>query len=300
MIRGAFIGLLAVGLLAGGARFALAQQFDLTGMWSSSLGNQEETPLRTDPGVESFEYVGIPMNEAARQHADAWVPAMHSLPEWQARPHPVTYSIRAPRPDMQIAPIIDPETQQLVAYTMTNMFGRADRIVWVDDRPHPSKYAEHLWQGFSTGEWENGWFKVTTTHVKYSFIHRNGIPLSPYVTMTEYFWRHGDLLLVSIILDDPIYLTEPMVRTSTFRWDPTMSIDTARPFEVFDEIPALERGRVPHNPMGHEERHYAEVNGLPYRATRGGAESMFPEYMKQIETWMVEMEMTSPGQSVEN
>ena len=52
--------------------------------------------------------------------------------------------------------------------------------------------------------------------------------------------------------------------------------------------------------MGHEERHYAEVNGLPYRATRGGAESMFPEYMKQIETWMVEMEMTSPGQSVEN
>ena len=299
-MRRGLTGLITVALLTGSAHAAFAQRFDLTGMWSSRQGNQEETPLRTDPGVESFEYVGIPMNEAARQHADAWVPAMHSLPEWQARPHPVTYSIRAPRPDMQIAPIIDPDTQQTIAYTMVGMFGRADRIVWVDGRPHPSKYAEHLWQGFSTGEWENGRFKVTTTHVKYSFVHRNGIPLSPYAKMTEYFWRHGGLLMASIILDDPIYLTEPMVRTSTWVLDPTMRVPTARPFEVFDEIPALDRGRVPHNPMGHEERHYAEVTGLPYKATRGGAESMYPEYLEQIEIWMAEAAVMPNGQSSEN
>ena len=293
-------GLIAVALLAGSAQAAFAQRFDLTGMWSSSRGNLEETGLRTDPGVESFEYEGIPLNEAARQHADAWVPAMHSLPEWQARPHPVTYAIRAPRPDMQIAPIIDPNTQQAIGYMMVGMFGRADRVVWTDGRPHPSKYAEHLWQGFSTGEWENGRFKVTTTHVKYSFVHRNGIPLSPYAKMTEYFWRRGDLLITSTILDDPIYLTEPMVRTSTWVLDPTMTVQTARPFEVFDEIPALDRGRVPHNPMGHEERHHAEVTGLPYRATRGGAESMYPEYMELIQTWIAEDGITPAGHSAEN
>jgi hypothetical protein len=201
---------------------------------------------------------------------------------------------------MQIAPIIDPITQQLVAYTVVGMFGRADRIIWVDDRPHPSKYAEHLWQGFSTGEWERGRFKVTTTHIKYSFVHRNGIPLSPYAKMTEYFWRHDDLLVLSIIVDDPIYLTEPLIRTSTFRWDPGMTVPTTRPFEIFDEIPALARGRVPHNPLGHEERHYAEVYGLPYKATRGGAESMYPEYLEQIMIWMAEDGIMPNGQTAEN
>ena len=300
MRQAGLVALLAAGWLAAGPATASAQRFDLTGLWSASQGNQEEVPLRTDPGVESFEYVGIPMNEAARQHADAWVPAMHSLPEWQGRPHPATYAIRAPRPDMQITSIIDPDTQQAIGYTFVGMFGRADRIVWTDGRPHPSKYAEHLWQGFSTGVWENGYFKVTTTHNKYSFVHRNGIPLSPYAVMTEYFWHRGDLLIASIVLDDPIYLTEPMVRTSTWVLDPGMTVPTARPFEVFDEIPALDRGRVPHNPLGHEERHYAEVNNLPYRATRGGAESMYPEYAEQIRIWAAEEGIAHPGQPAGN
>jgi len=299
-MRKGIVGLLAACLLVSMAPSASAQRFDLSGMWSSSEGNQEEIPLRTDPGVESSEYVGIPMNAAARQHADTWTPATHSLLEWQARPHPGTYSIRAPRPDMQIAPIIDADTQQAIGYTFVGMFGRADRIIWTDGRPHPSKYAEHLWQGFSTGEWENGYFKVTTTHLKYSFVHRNGIPLSPYARMTEYFWRHGNLLLASIVLDDPIYLTEPMVRTSTWALDPTMRVPEALPFEVFDEIPALERGHVPSNPLGHEERHYAEVNHLPYEATRGGAESMYPEYAERIRIWMAETGMTDAGEAAEN
>ena len=46
---------------------ARGQQVDLAGMWSANLGNHEELPLRGDPGVEVGEYVGIPLNEAARQ-----------------------------------------------------------------------------------------------------------------------------------------------------------------------------------------------------------------------------------------
>jgi hypothetical protein len=68
---------------------ASAQEVDLAGMWSATMGNFEELPLRGDPGVEVGEYVGIPMNEAARQHAQSWMPTIHSLPEWQGRPHPV-------------------------------------------------------------------------------------------------------------------------------------------------------------------------------------------------------------------
>src|SRR5688572_24540917 len=152
---------------------ALGQQIDLAGMWSASLGNHEELPLRGDPGVEVGEYVGIPLNDAARQHADSWTPTMHSLLEWQGRPHPVTYSMRAPRPDFRMGAVVDPKTERLVAYTITGLFGRADRRIWLDGRPHPSKYAEHQWQGFSSGEWIGGGLKVTTTHIKYSFLHRD-------------------------------------------------------------------------------------------------------------------------------
>ena len=44
---------------------ARGQQVDLAGMWSATLGNHEELPLRGDPGVEVGEYVGVPLNEAA-------------------------------------------------------------------------------------------------------------------------------------------------------------------------------------------------------------------------------------------
>jgi hypothetical protein len=267
---------------------AAAQQVDFSGMWSTNLGNFEERPLRGDPGVEAGEYVGIPINEAARLHADTWQPGMHSLLEWQGRPHPVTYSMRAPGPNMRVMPIVDPATQQPIGYTVENLFGRADRIIWTDGRPHPSKYAEHQWQGFSTGVMQaDGSLKVTTTHVKYSFVHRNGLPLSPHAQMTEYWKRHGDLLLVMIIVDDPIYLTEPLVRTSTWKLDPRMApVAVARPFEIFDEIPAFERGLVPANPMGHVDTRYADINKLPLEAARGGAHTMYPEYVRRLQELM--------------
>ncbi|HLG55600.1 MAG TPA: hypothetical protein VI485_09735 [Vicinamibacterales bacterium] len=265
---------------------ASGQQVDLAGMWSASKGNFEELPLRGDPGVEVGEYVGIPLNEAARQHAESWTPTMHSLLEWQGRPHPVTYAMRAPRPDFRMGPIVDPKTEALIGYTVTGLFGRADRTIWLDGRPHPSKYAEHKWQGFSTGEWVGGALKVTTTHIKYSFVHRNGIPLSPYAVMTEYYWRRGDLLILAIIIEDPIYLTEPLVRTSTFRWDPNLTIPALLPFEVAEELPSLEKGQVPTYPLGTKHLEYAERHHLPFEATQGGAQTMYPEYMAQLEELM--------------
>lgn len=265
---------------------ASAQQVDLAGMWSASLGNHEELPLRGDPGVEVGEYVGIPLNEAARQHAESWTPTMHSLLEWQGRPHPVTYAMRAPRPDFRMGPIVDPKTEQLIAYTITGLFGRADRTIWLDGRQHPSKYAEHQWQGFSTGEWIGGALKVTTTHIKYSFVHRNGIPLSPYAVMTEYYWRRGDLLILAIIVEDPIYLTEPLVRTSTFKRDPTLTIPAPTAFEVAEELPSLEKGQVPAYPLGTKHPEYAERHRLPFDASQGGAHTMYPEYAKRLEQLM--------------
>lgn len=272
--------------LALGPSPVFGQQVDLAGMWSSTLGNHEELPIRGDPGVEVGEYVGIPLNDAARQHADSWMPTMHSLLEWQGRPHPVTYSMRAPRPDFRMGPIVDPKTEALTGYTITGLFGRADRTIWLDGRPHPSKYAEHKWQGFSTGEWVDGALKVTTTHVKYSFVHRNGIPLSPYAVMTEYYWRRGDLLTLAIIVEDPVYLTEPLVRTSTFRRDPRLTVPPALPFEIAEELPSLQKGQVPAYALGTKHTEYAQRHSLPFEASQGGAQTMYPEYVARLKELM--------------
>jgi len=40
------------------------------------------------------------------------------------------------------------------------------------------EYAQHSWQGFSTGEWDGDMLKVTTTHLKEVWVRRNGLPRS--------------------------------------------------------------------------------------------------------------------------
>ena len=102
--------------------------------------------------------------------------------------------MRGPGPALRILKILDPVTQELVAYTIAGGFGRADRVVWMDGRPHPSDYSEHTWDGFSTGVWENGQLVVTTTHMKQGVIQRNGSATSPYGKMVEHFFRHGEIM----------------------------------------------------------------------------------------------------------
>ena len=57
-----------------------------------------------------------------------------------------------------------------------------------------------------------------------------------------------------------MYLTEPLVRTSTFRWDPNLTIPAADcRSRVAEELPSLERGEVPAYPLGTKHDEYAEV-----------------------------------------
>jgi len=285
--------LVPVLVLVAGISPALAQRptqaigpvLDITGMWSGGLGTQEEQPLRGDPGVEVGEFAGMPINEAARQHGNSWQPTWGSLPEWQNRPHPITYSMRAPSGNFRLTAEYDPIYQNVVAYRIDGLFGRADRIVWMDGRPRPSKYAEHLYQGFSLGSWENGVLKIVTTHIKYGFIHRNGLPTSPYAVVTEYYVPHGDLLTGFYVVEDPIYLTEPLVRTTSYRRNPQQNVGRALPSEVVEELATLNRGDVPSYPLGTKHPDYAKTYHVPYEASQGGAHTALPEYRKVIEEW---------------
>jgi glyoxylase-like metal-dependent hydrolase (beta-lactamase superfamily II) len=254
---------------------AFAQQVDLRGMWSRL---SHEDNIHRVPGPDLGDYTGIPVNAAGRLKAESWDASILSLPEEQAKPHAAQYSMRGPGPNFRMGAIVDPQTQQIVAYTITNLFGNADRTIWLDGRPHPSRYAEHQWSGFSTGVWEGGALKVTTTHMKTGWLQRNGVTASARSVMTEYFVRHGNHLLLVTIIEDPVYLEEPFVRTSNFAWTPSLTIPAPPRFVILDEIAGMPKGYVPSYPMGTRHTEFANRYGLPLDAARGGRHTLYPEY----------------------
>jgi cyclase len=253
-----------------------AAQPDLSGTWGVRF--HEDFPERI-PGPAVGDYLALPMNDAARMRADSWDASLHTLPEWQCRPHPSDYGTRGPA-DLRIWRDVDPLTQRVTAYHTHVQWQAQERTIWMDGRPHPPVDAPHTWQGFSTGRWVGNSLMVTTTHLKESYIRRNGSPRSDQGTLIEYWTRHDDVLTLFSMVIDPVYLTEPLLKTTDWELDPQLVIDPY-PCEVAEEIDRP-IGAVPHHLPGTNPflEDYATRNNLPVRAVRGGSETALPEYLR--------------------
>lgn len=254
---------------------ASAQVADISGEWMPRI---HEDQAHRIPGAEIGDYTGLPINDAARQKAATWDASILSLPEQMAKPHAPQYFMRGPGPNMRVNKVTDPVTVEVIAYTIEGVFGRDDRVIWMDGRPHPSKYAEHTWDGFSTGRIIGNTVTVSTTHMKYGVIQRNGVPASSHSTMTEHFVRHGDILTLVTIIDDPIFLDEPLIRTSQWVRGANVVPDQRFVFEVVDEVATRQRGAVPSYPLGTRPDTFAKKSGLPFEALMGGRDTIYPEY----------------------
>jgi hypothetical protein len=261
---------------------AAAAQSELTGKWRGLFHEDYDHRI---PGPELGDYTGIPLNEAGRLKARTWDASILSQPEQQARPHPAQYSMRGPA-SLRISEVVDPQTYRVVAYTIAGLFGNADRTIWMDGRPHPSPRAAHTWNGFSTGEWIGRTLKVTTTHLKAAFLQRNGVPSSVQTRMTELISRHGNYLLNTTIVEDPVYLDEPFVRTTNFLWDPDLTIAPPSVMEIVDEVASPRAGYVPSFPIGTRHTEFATRFGLPLEATEGGRDTLYPEYAARLRELM--------------
>ena len=102
-------------------------------------------------------------------------------------------------------------------------------------------------------------------------------------TLTEYYYRVGlDRLTIVKIVDDPVYLTEPLIQSSDYRIDLTRRID-AYPCDIVEEVVGLPEGYVPHFLPGQHPSidEYAKKYSLPLEAVLGGAETMYPGYIEQ-------------------
>lgn len=266
------LGVAAVALIAAAA--PAHAQIDISGEWGSRL--HEDLNDRME-GPELGDYTGLPLNEAGRRKAQTWDAAILSSPEEQTKPHSAHYSMRGPGTNLRITKIFDRQGR-LIGYTIAGLYGRIDREIWLDGRDRPSSHAEHRWPGFSTGVVDKNKLIVTTTHMKAGFISRNGAPASAKATMTEYFVRHGDMLTLTSFIEDPAYLEEPFVRTSTWVLTPNLGIDNRLRFEATEEIAGRPKELVPAYPLGTRHTEFAKSMGLPLEATEGGAATLYPEF----------------------
>jgi glyoxylase-like metal-dependent hydrolase (beta-lactamase superfamily II) len=250
-------------------------QVDLTGMWAPIF---HEDQIERIPGPDVGDYAGLPINDAMRLRADSWDASLLTLPEHQCKPHPSTYGFRGVG-NLRVSAEVNDKTQSIIKLHTHIQWQEQKRDIWMDGRPHPPEYAAHTWQGFSTGHWEGNVLVVETTHLKAGWIRRNGLLITDKATMTERFMRHGNYLTHVYMIEDPDYLTEPLIKTSGFQLvqNPAM-----QPYPCYPtvEVPR-EKGEVPHHLPGENPfiGEFAKKHNLPQTGVRGGAETALPEFM---------------------
>jgi hypothetical protein len=256
----------------------VSAQVDLSGTWAPIF---HEDQVERIPGPDVGDFAGLPITDAQRLRGESWSASLLTLPEHQCKPHPSTYGFRGVG-NLRIWNIVDDDTQQVKSIRTHIQWQEQDREIFMDGRPGPPDFAAHTWQGYSKGHWEGNVLVVETTHLKAGWIRRNGMALSDKAKMTERFIRHGNLITHIYIIEDPYYLSEPLIKTNGFQLSTDLTMQPY-PCQSVIEVPR-EEGDVPHylpgkNPFLDE---YAKKHNIPFEAMRGGAETALPEYSQKI------------------
>ncbi len=256
----------------------LMAQEDPSGEWAPP----HRATLEDDNSAQIGDYTALPINDAARFHADMWEPVVE-LPENLCKQNGANHSWRGPL-KIRIWKEADQETQQTIAYRMHIEYMGPETTIYMDGRAHPPDYAAHTFEGFSTGRWDGGMLAFTTDHLKADLIRWNGIASSDMATLSTHFLRHGNSLTVVVVLYDPLYLTEPLIHAFNLVYVPQQEL-APYPCEPFD-VGDLPKGVIPShasltNPFLNE---FPARSGVPPEAARGGAETMYPEYIAKMKT----------------
>jgi len=251
-------------------------EFDLVGSWAAR--NTEDISRDSYP----VDYLGLPLNEEGRTRALSYNESQLGMIERQCQGWPPFYFIQGPF-GLRIWSDNEPAKGATISYTIGAWEDRAAMVIWMDGRPRPSEYAAHTREGFTTGRWEGDTLVTYTTHMKAGFLRKNGPPSSDRATMTSYFFRHGDILTVLAVIEDPIYLAEPEIVSKSFQLS-TTPLSTVGPPCVAGYEGRKAGDSVPHfvpekNPFVDE---LTKKFHLPREAVLGQPETLYPEYRKKI------------------
>jgi hypothetical protein len=274
------LALVALAAAPANAQFAFGPPaVDLTGEWSPRVYNTH---------LDIGDYTGIPLNEAGRLRAESWHPDQLDLPENLCRPHPIDMGLSVSVSQLRITTELDPDTRQAVGLRLHVAWQEPEQVIYLDGRPHPSPNAPHKWSGFSTGSWERNTLVYRTTHFKEAYLTRTGVPKSVKAEVTTRVHRYGNLLKFVFIVHDPAYLTQSYIRESAWVLDPSQVI-APFPCEITPEGTIIPAGKVPNFLPGKNDvaNEFATEYGIPLEAAAGGAETLYPEYIKKMKTMKV-------------
>lgn len=218
---------------------------DVTGYWVSLI--VDEWRFRVVP--QKGDIVYLPLKPAAREIANNWDPDKDKADGNACKAYGAVGVMQRPgrlhitwQDDNTLKVETDAGTQTRVLHFDTAAVASGgptwqglSRAVWeVNGRP----MLDTGGTGFVPinrvqGATRGGQLRVTTTDMKPGYLRKNGVPYSDKATLTEYFvvlpgQQNDAYLTVTAQVDDPTYLTQPFVRTYTFKkqadgsgWDPT-------------------------------------------------------------------------------
>ncbi|MBN4053667.1 hypothetical protein JYT97_02160 [Haliea sp. AH-315-K21] len=183
-----------------------AAPIELTGNWTTVITEDWRWRMATPP---KGDYTSLPLNEEGIRVADMWEP--------------------------------EGDDANCKAYGAGNIMRMPIRvnISWEDDatllletdhgmqtrrfhfNPQDIMAGEPTLQGDSVAEWEGATLKVVTRNLKPGYIRKNGVPYSENAVVTEYFDSHltygEQWFTVSVVVEDPQYLSEPYYTSSSFK-----------------------------------------------------------------------------------
>lgn len=211
---------------------------DMTGNWVSVVTEDWMSRMMTAP---KGDFSGVPLNAAGVAAANAWNPSE----DGSCKAFGVGGIMRMPE-RLKIS------WQDDLTLKIETDAGEQMRLLhFLPPNGKPSPGARSA-QGYSVAEWERpggqrdaflsrgvsgvqtnrGSLKVVTTDMTPGWLRRNGVPYGQSATVTEYFTRFtnpdaGDWFVVTTVVDDPEYLTQPFITSSNFKkeandakWDP--------------------------------------------------------------------------------
>ncbi len=208
-----------------------AAQVDFTGYWVSVVSEDWRwrmvTPARGD-------FASIPFNAEGRRVGLAWDPAKDESAGEQCKAYGAAAIMR--RPGRLHITWQDDNTLRIDTDE-----GTQTRLLHFDEKPPAS--AERTWQGYSAANWEKAprgtgtpapalgavrqglqgrSLEVVTTQLRPGYLRKNGAPYSANAVVREFYdlfkEPRGDTwFIVTTVVEDPTYLTEPFVTSSNFK-----------------------------------------------------------------------------------
>jgi len=174
----------------------------------------------------------------------------------------------------------EPLTGSTIAWAIGGFGDMSPITIWMDGRPHPRAWAPHSFAGFSTGRFVGNALVISTTHLKQGWLRRNGSPESDQATVTEFIVRHGDHLTDTTVVTDPVFLSEPEIRSNDYVRQPGDHHTWLYACDDGEQISGRAPDAVPNYPFGKQPfaREYAERYKLPLVASLAGAESLYPGF----------------------